>query len=140
MTKSEGYAQNYPFVDMEYGEAREKAVRAELDKAIQKQDTKSAMELYYIFMEENTFHGNDYNGILLFPLSGQGQILRRRDALAVCVSFSVLVLPVNKHGRRAGIAKRFQLRQRGSGPFLEKLGFLFTGGPIAGLESHRMRT
>ena len=67
MTKSEGYAQNYPFVDMEYGEAREKAVRAELDKAIQKQDTKSAMELYYIFMEENTFHGNDYNGILLFP-------------------------------------------------------------------------
>ncbi len=67
MTRSEGYAQGYPFEEMDYGEAREKAVRAEIDKAIEKQDARSALELYYVFMEENTFHGNDYNGILIFP-------------------------------------------------------------------------
>ena len=67
MTKSEGYALEFSFSEMDYGEAREKAIRAELDKAIEKQDAESALKLYYVFMEENTFHGNDYNGILLFP-------------------------------------------------------------------------
>lgn len=67
MTKTEGYAQKYDFARMEHGEAREKAIKEELEKAIEKQDAHSALELYYIFMDENGFHGNYYNAVILFP-------------------------------------------------------------------------
>lgn len=67
MTKTEMYAQKYDFAMMDHGEAREKAIKAELDKAIEQQDAHSALELYYVFMDENFFHGDDYNSTILFP-------------------------------------------------------------------------
>ncbi len=67
MTKSEMYAQKYDFAVMEHGEARKKAIKEEIDKAIEKQDAHSVLELYYIYIDESAFHGDDYDGTIIFP-------------------------------------------------------------------------
>ena len=55
------------FEGLERGEAKAKGIKKALDHALEQQDVDAALQLYYLFMNEDVMHGNSYQAIILFP-------------------------------------------------------------------------
>lgn len=55
----------YEFLDP--GESRCKGIRRAIDKALERQDIKNALTLYYIFIEEDTFECDGFQSFIIFP-------------------------------------------------------------------------
>lgn len=60
------YEQQY-FYEKEHGPVRLKAIRNAIDAAVTANDKEPAMMLYYQFINEDIFHGNNYQATIIFP-------------------------------------------------------------------------
>ncbi len=49
------------------GEQRCKGIRLAIDSALEKQDIDNALHLYYLYCQEDTFNGDGYMSVVIFP-------------------------------------------------------------------------
>ncbi len=55
------------YADSEKGEARVRGIYNAILKALETQDIPNALELYYIFIKEDTFESDKYMSVIIFP-------------------------------------------------------------------------
>ncbi len=55
------------FENLADGEAKCRGIKAAIDKALEKQDVEQVLQLYYLYIKEDTFNGDGFRSVVLFP-------------------------------------------------------------------------